>query len=128
SWYYLTRSALQRWHLPAGANAPGPTLGLPITQGQQTGADELLRNDHLKPQGFILIAPTATGLHKGKIKVWPHFDRLTRALQARGHHDVMCPPPAEVEEARRNAPTAQLLPPTPLGAFAALTTRASLVI
>src|SRR5690606_30501800 len=77
---------------------------------------------------FVLIAPTATGLHKGKVKVWPGFDTLTRALQARGHTVVMCPPPAEVEEARRNAPTAQLLPAVPLGAFAALTARAALVV
>jgi len=128
SWYHLTRSALQRWGLPAGAEQPGPTLDLPITQHQQETADALLRDAQLRPQGFVLIAPTATGLHKGKIKVWPHFDTLTRALQAHGHHVVMCPPPAEVEEARRNAPTARLLPAAPLGAFAALTKQASLVI
>ena len=40
----------------------------------------------------------------------------------------MCPPPAETDEARRNAPTAQLLPPLSLGAFAALTARSALVI
>jgi len=49
-------------------------------------------------------------------------------LQAGGHTVVMCPPPAETDEARRNAPTAQLLPPLSLGAFAALTARAALVI
>ena len=38
------------------------------------------------------------------------------------------PPPAETDEARRNAPTAQLLPPLSLGAFAALTARSALVI
>ena len=128
SWYYLTRSALQRWGLPAGEEQPGPTLNLPITNAQQDLADKLLSQAHLSDQRFILIAPTATGLHKGKIKVWPHFDTLTRALQARGHTVVMCPPPAEVEEAQRNAPTARLLPAAPLGAFAALTTRAALVI
>jgi len=128
SWYHLTRTALQRWGLPAGDEQPGPTLNLPITPTQQQTADELLAQAQLTNASFVMIAPTATGLHKGKVKVWPYFDTLTRVLQARGHTVVMCPPPAEVDEARRNAPTAQLLPATALGAFAALTARAALVI
>jgi heptosyltransferase-2 len=40
----------------------------------------------------------------------------------------MCPPVAEVEAARANAPDALLLPAMGLGAFAALTMRAALVI
>ncbi|MDM9561832.1 glycosyltransferase family 9 protein [Bordetella petrii] len=128
SWHYLTRSALQRWGLPAGDAQPGPRLPLPLTPEHQAAADALLRETGLAGQPFVLIAPTATGLHKGRIKVWPGFDALTRTLQARGHTVVMCPPPAEADEARRNAPTARLLPPLPLGAFAALTARAALVV
>jgi heptosyltransferase-2 len=128
SWHYLTRAALTRWGLPAGPAQPGPTLDLPLTPAHQQAADQALAAAGLEAQRFVLIAPTATGLHKGKIKVWPGFDTLTRALQAHGHTVVMCPPPAETDEARRNAPTAQLLPPLSLGAFAALTARASLVI
>lgn len=128
SWHYLTRAALQRWGLPAGSEQPDPELGLPLTAAHRQTADTLLRDARLADNPFVLIAPTATGLHKGKVKVWPGFDTLTRALQARGHTVVMCPPPAEVEEARRNAPTAQLLPAVPLGAFAALTARAALVV
>jgi heptosyltransferase-2 len=77
---------------------------------------------------FVLIAPTATGLHRGRNKVWPGFDELTRRLKARGIAVAMCPPPAETEEARRNAPTALILPPMSLGAFAALAARAALVV
>lgn len=128
SWHYLTRSALQRWGLPAGPPQPGPDLNLPITPDHHAAADELLHGAGLADQPFVLIAPTATGLHKGKVKVWPGFESLARALQARGHTVVMCPPPAEVNEAVRNAPTARLLPAVPLGAFAALTTRAALVV
>lgn len=128
SWHHLTREALARWGLPTGPAEPGPTLDLPLTPAHQDAAALALEAAGLAGQRFVLIAPTATGLHKGKIKVWPGFDTLTRALQARGHTVVMCPPPAETDEARRNAPTAQLLPPLPLGAFAALTTRAALVI
>ncbi|CAB3893269.1 hypothetical protein LMG26858_03843 [Achromobacter anxifer] len=128
SWHYLTRQALTRWGLPSGPAEPGPTLDLPLTPAHRSAADLALEAAGMAGQRFVLIAPTATGLHKGKIKVWPGFDTLTRALQARGHTVVMCPPPAETEEARRNAPTALLLPPLSLGAFAALTARAALVI
>lgn len=128
SWYYLTRTALGRWGLPCGPDQPGPLLNLPMTPAHREAAEALLRDAGLAGQRFVLIAPTATGLHKGRIKVWPGFDALTRALQARGHIVVMCPPPAEADEAARNAPTARLLPAVPLGAFAALTARAALVV
>lgn len=128
SWHHLTREALTRWKLPSGPATPGPTLDLPLTAAHERAAGEALAQAGLDGRDFVLIAPTATGLHKGRIKVWPGFDTLTRALQARGHTVVMCPPPSETEEARRNAPTAQLLPPLGLGAFAALTARAALVI
>ncbi|MVW72721.1 MULTISPECIES: glycosyltransferase family 9 protein [unclassified Bordetella] len=128
SWYYLTRQALSAWGLPAGSEHPPKTLDLPITQAHQEAADTMLRQAGLTDAPFVLIAPTATGLHKGRVKVWPHFDALTRGLQASGHTVVMCPPPSEVEESRRNAPTAQLLPSVSLGVFAALTRRAALVV
>lgn len=128
SWYHLTRTALQHWGLPPGPERPRATLDLPITNAQQRAADELLRQADLSGKRFVLIAPTATGLHKGNVKVWPFFDTLTRALQQRDLAVVMCPPPAEVEQAQRNAPTARLLPPAALGVFAALTTRAALVV
>jgi len=132
SWYHLTRTALAAWGLPAGAEQPGPELGLTPTAEQAAAADAALAAAGLASAAairpFVLIAPTATGLHRGRNKVWPHFDTLTRDLQAQGIEVVMCPPPAEVDEARRNAPTARLLPALGLGAFAALTTRAALVV
>ncbi|AKQ60828.1 glycosyltransferase family 9 protein [Bordetella hinzii] len=128
SWYYLTRQALKAWGLPEGDPEPGPSLDLPLTERHRNECEAALARAGLGQRPFVLIAPTATGLHRGKIKVWPQFDALTRALQGRGHTVVMCPPAPEVEEARRNAPTASLLPPLGLGAFACLTARASLVI
>ncbi len=128
SWHYLTREALRRWGLPSGPAEPGPTLDLPLTAAHRDAAAHALEAAGLAGRRFVLIAPTATGLHKGRIKVWPGFDTLTRALQADAHTVVMCPPPAETDEARRNAPTALLLPPLSLGAFAALTARAALVV
>ncbi|MFC4277914.1 glycosyltransferase family 9 protein [Achromobacter aloeverae] len=128
SWYYLTRKALTYWGLPAGAEQPGPALGLTPTADQGMAADAALAEAGLARGGFVLIAPTATGLHRGRNKVWPGFDALTRRLQAQGIDVAMCPPPSEVDEARRNAPSARLLPALGLGAFAALTTRAALVV
>jgi heptosyltransferase-2 len=128
SWYGLTRRAMGIWDLPAGDDKPGPELGLILTAAHLAQARASLANAGLEDRPFVLIAPTATGLHRGRNKVWPGFSELTRALRARGVPVVMCPPPAEVEAARANAPDAQLLPAMGLGAFAALTTRAALVI
>lgn len=128
SWHYLTRAALGCWGLTQGEAQPGPRLALPLTEAQREAADTLLSREGLAGSPFVLIAPTATGLHKGRVKVWPHFGALTRALQTQGRAVVMCPPPQEAEQARANAPTARVLPPLPLGAFAALAARAGLVV
>jgi len=127
SWYGLAREALRRWGLDPGPAGPGPAR-LPLTEAHRAAAAQLLAAQGLAAGGFVLIAPTATGLHRGQVKVWPHFDAYVRALQARGVTVAMCPPPAEAEQARRNAPTALLLPPQPLGAYAALARHAALVV
>jgi heptosyltransferase-2 len=128
AWHYLARTALQRWNLPVAEKAPGPKLNLPLTGAHIKAAQALLRAHGLEERSYVLIAPTAVGLHRGRIKVWPHFDALTRALQAAGHAVAMCPPPAEADQARANAPTATLLPPLGLGAYAALAACAQLVV
>jgi len=128
SWYGLTRQALAAWRLPTPDSALPPQLGLRLQAQHHDSAQVALAAHGLSPGGFILIAPTATGLHRGKVKVWPHFDALTRRLQAAGLTVAMCPPPAEVSAARSNAPTALCLPALDLGAFAALASLAALVI
>jgi len=128
SWYFLTRAALSAWSLCAGPAQPGPELGLRPTASQQQDADAVVADAGLAERPFVLIAPTATGLHRGRVKVWPGFAELSRRLQARGIAVAMCPPPAELDQARQNAPDAQVLAPLGLGAFAALTTRAALVV
>jgi heptosyltransferase-2 len=128
SWYHLTHTALALWGLPKGGPAPEPQLKLPLTSNHQAKARQALADAGLREGSFVLISPTATGLHKGKIKVWPGFDWLVRRLQARGYTVIMCPPAAEIDQARHNAPTATLLPPLSLGPYAALTTHAALVI
>lgn len=125
SWYYLTRRALLAWGFTC-PEKPAKTLTLPLGQAHQQQALNIVESLQGKP--FVLIAPTATGKHKGREKVWPHFDLLTRTLQEKGHLVVMAPPPAEKEMALRNAPTAKLLAPMSLGTFVALLQHAQIVV
>ncbi len=128
SWYALTRAVLAQWGLDPGPATPPAQLGLPLLPTDHEQAQQALAQADLAHRPFVLIAPTATGLHKGRVKVWPQFDGLTRALQDRGLAVVSCPPAAERQESANNAPTAQILPSLPLGAYAALARRAALVI
>lgn len=128
SWYYIVKQALRHWELPGALSTPSPGLGLQLSTQQQSMGDKVLRDAGLQAGQYILIAPTAIGLHKGHIKVWPHFSSLTESLQAAGLTVCMCPPPAERQAARANAPTALSLPALPLGAFARLCEQAAWVI
>ncbi|MGP1614969.1 MAG: glycosyltransferase family 9 protein [Pollutimonas bauzanensis] len=128
SWYYITGQALKRWNHPISPAHPSSRLDLQLSDKHHAEALRALGAAGLEPGRFVLIAPTATGLHRGKVKVWPHFDALTRRLQDRGYTVAMCPPASEAQAARANAPTAICLPPLPLGVFATLTRLASLVV
>jgi heptosyltransferase-2 len=128
SWHYITSQALKRWNHPVSPTHPAKRLDLRLADKHHKDALHALKVAGLAPGKFILIAPTATGLHRGKIKVWPHFDALTRRLQEGGYTVAMCPTSSEADAARTNAPTALCLPPLNLGAFATLTRLASLVV
>jgi heptosyltransferase-2 len=127
--YYLARQALARWkvdisQLPA---APPPRLHLPLTAGNRGAATQALTLAGVD-RPVVLLSPTATGLHHGQPKAWPHFEALAQALNAAGHCSVICPPPNEIAIAQAAVPSARLLSSLPLGGFAALAQRAALVI
>jgi len=128
SWFNLSEQALKVWNESNEIVDIPARLDLPLTPLHQQLAKQAISEAGLTEGAFVLIAPTATGLHKGRIKVWPHFDALTRHLQARDLPVIMCPPPAEQEAAIAAAPTAQLIKPLGLGPFAALTSKAKLVV
>lgn len=128
AWYRLTSKTLGKWGMPPARQHAPEDLGLRLTAEHKDTAAKLMHESGIQSGNFVLIAPTAVGLHHGKVKIWPGFDELTRRLQAHGHTVVMCPPPDEVQQALENAPTARHLPPVGLGAFATLTRHASLVI
>lgn len=128
SYYYLARSILMKWGLPESIPAaPGPRLELPLTSGHIQAAQATLERAGLD-RPFVLLSPTATGLHRGRVKSWQHYEALSQRLLSAGWPVAICPPPNEVDTARAAVPSAQLLPALPLGAYAALTQRAGLVI
>ncbi|HUH40974.1 MAG TPA: glycosyltransferase family 9 protein [Castellaniella sp.] len=128
SWFDLTRQALDRWGLPVTGAAPGAELDWQPGNEHIHGARAALDAVNMAGTPFVLIAPTAVGLHKGQIKIWQGFDSLTQSLQARGYPVLMAPPAAEQTAAMAAAPCAQCMAPMSLGAFAVLTRLAALVI
>jgi len=128
SWFELTQRALSSWGLDMRQTPLARTLNLTITNEHKQSATAALRGAGLKAGQFVLIAPTATGQHRGQKKVWPHFDALARVLQNNRVKVAMCPPESEQVAAHRAAPSVDLIRPLNLGAFCALTRMASLVI
>ncbi len=128
SWLELTKLTLKAWGLDCSDHVPASRLKLPIAKHHEQAATAALKEVGLNSGGFVLIAPTATGRHKGQAKVWPHFDALTRVLQNNKINVAMCPPDEEVDSAFRTTPTATQIRPIELGAFCALTRHATLVI
>ena len=127
-WFGLAFNTLQQWGVQPTRDKPNATLSLKLIERHWDESAACLRQAGLVDHNFVLIAPTATGLHHGKVKVWPHFAELTQALLEAGHRVVMCPPPNERAAAMQNAPRAEMLPALGLGSFAALASRSSLVI
>lgn len=127
-WFGLALNALIQWGVHPSHEKPNQALSLKLIARHWDESAACLRQAGLVDQHFVLIAPTATGLHHGKVKVWPHFADLTQALLDAGHRVVMCPPPNERPAATQNAPRAEMLPALGLGSFAALAAQSSLVI
>lgn len=128
SWHHLACAALRAWGYDISKATIPERLGLALTPRHAQEAARAMNDANLVPGQFVLIAPTATGRHQGQVKVWPHFDALTRSLQGQGMRVVACPPPAEQESARMAAPTAEVLAPIGLGAYCALARDCALVV
>jgi heptosyltransferase II len=125
--YSAAFAALRAWGLAMNRTVPPPSLGLTLTAAQRSAAVALRRTSRVGER-YALLAPVATGLHRGRIKHWAHFAELTSLLRERGLAPVAAPPASEVEAARAALPGVTLLPPSPLGVFAALAEGAAVVI
>ncbi len=77
---------------------------------------------------YVVLCPTARGLHRGREKCWDGFGRLAGELTASGQTVVACPGPGEEAAARAAVPDARLIDPLDLGAFAALLAGSRLVV
>jgi len=128
AWFELAQRALSSWGIEARHIPLSPTINLTITNEHKQAAAAALREAGFKAGDFVLIAPTATGQHRGMKKVWPHFDAFARVLQNNRVNVAMCPPESEQAAANRAAPTVDLIRPLDLGAFCALTRMAKLVV
>ena len=126
-WWHLVQEAAKRWTLASPPTEP-PKVTLEVPIKDHEAARQSIEAANLSHCPFILLAPTAVGLHKGQVKVWPHFSSLTKVLLKKGHRLVICPPPNEIAQAQALAPGAQLLGPLNLAAFAALAQQSALVI
>ncbi len=124
----LARAALQAWGLETEVEQTSPVLDLPILDSQQARAREAIAAAGLQAGGFVLIAPTVTGVHKGRIKAWSHYAELRAGLEARGVAVAACPPPNEREATQALDPGLRLINPLPPAAFVALTRLAALVV
>jgi heptosyltransferase-2 len=122
-----TMAALRAWGITADRGAPPTALNLPLTHAQRSAA-VALRNTGRVGERYALMAPVATGLHRGQVKHWSHFAQLMPVLRERGVTPVAAPPPAEVDAARAALPGATILPSVPLGVFAALAEGAAVVV
>jgi len=112
--------------LGLGLNAaPAPHLRL-APQAQERARAALAR---AQAQGqYVVLCPVARGRHRGQVKSWEGFGRLSRELVERGHEVVVCPGPGEEQAARSAAPGARFLEALDLGAFGALLSESRLVI
>lgn len=119
-------AALRAWGRDAPAAVP-EALGLEPTVEQGARARSVLRSGSVDSR-YALLAPVATGLHHGRAKHWLHFAELAPLLRERGLQVVVAPPGHEVAAVRAALPEATLLPPVPLGVYAALAQAATVVI
>ena len=120
-------AALRAWGIATERATPPSSLGLPLTEAQRGAADAMRRSGRAGDR-YALVAPVATGLHRGQAKHWAHFAQLTPLLQQRGLTVVAAPPPNEVDSVRAALPGARILPSVALGVFAALADGAAVVI
>jgi heptosyltransferase-2 len=108
---------------PAGVPAPR----LPVSEAARARSAAALGAAGVAGP-YVVLCPTARGLHRGREKCWDGFGRLADALTASGQIVVVCPGPGEEAAARAAVPGARVLDPLDLGAFAALLAGSRLVV
>jgi heptosyltransferase-2 len=107
-------------------NHPPADIGLRFPPQAVQAAEHLMQVHGLKD--FICIAPFAAGTVHKQPKKWPAFPDLVKRMVAQGMQVVVCPGPGEEAEAAALYAQAISLPGVPLSVYAALLSRARLVV
>lgn len=123
--YYL--HLVQRYLGDDAAMSALPVPHLDIHPAAMHAADEALEAAGIR-QPFVVLCPVAQGLHHGQNKCWSGFGQLGQKLHDQGIAVVICPGPGEASAATAAVPTATVLGPLPVDAFAALLRRSALVV
>ncbi len=112
-----------------GADAPLPQhLGLRLAPQHLAQALALCQRQGIA-DGYIVVCPFAGGTWSGQDKTWPGFPQLVAdVLPRHGRAVLIVPGPGEEDLARQHYPTATLLAGVGLGTYAALLSRAALMI
>lgn len=90
-------------------------------------ASDLLAT-HGAGEEYIVLCPAAVGSHRGKVKAWDGFSRLSGNLLAAGTRVVAMPGPNETATVRNALPGAIVLPESDVATFAAVLAGARLVV
>ena len=125
--FYVAHQAIQKWGTKPAFDVVPERLGLLSLKRHEAAAKNLIEQFNI-PKKFALLAPVASGKHKGKVKSWSHFNDLVAPLRELGIEPIVFPSAREEELAKQACPDATILPPTTLGNFAAIARRAQIVI
>lgn len=119
------------WQLACGLvgveRAPPERIGMRIAPAALDRAHALVRARGWH-DGYLCIAPFATGVMVRSSKKWPRFPAFVQAIARDGLPVVVCPGPGELDEARAVYPQAQVVENLPLDTYAALLQGARVVV
>ena len=125
--FQVALGAIKAWGKePAFTQCP-KELGLRLMADHVADAKAVLEQ-HQVPEKFALLAPITKGIHNGQIKHWKDINEVCKPLRDMGIEPLVLPAPDEIDAAKAACPDATHLPPTKLGAYAALCQQAQIVI
>jgi heptosyltransferase II len=107
--------------------APPRAIDWRVAPADQTAADALIITRGLGAR-WVLLCPFAATAIKQQDKTWPAFAALAATLAARGMRLAACPGPGEEAALRARFPAVVSLEGVPMGVYAGLARRATLVV
>lgn len=121
-YYYRLASALTQ----TPSKAP-PDFRLRISASAIERAHNAI-SAQISSGNYVVLCPVAVGLHRGQVKAWEGFSRLSHELVQQGIFVVAMPGPGETAAVRTAVPGARVLPESDVGTFAAVLAGAQLVV